>query len=125
MIFVFADDRMITVLPDVAAVRLECESVDVEDGAYCFFDEQGRPLIPRIISPVQRTSLPFGLQSAGNGRFELELDPNAEVGAFDRLMANAVGIEPNQWFETLSDLARNVSGKQGIQFEKDRRKLQT
>jgi hypothetical protein len=111
MIFVFADDRMFTVLPDVAAVRLECEAVDVEDGTYRFFDEQGTPLIPRIISPVQRTPLPFGVQSVSNGSFDLELDSNAEAGAFDRLMANAAGIEPNHWFKTLSDLARHVTEK--------------
>ena len=111
MIVVFADDRTVTVLPDVVAVRTHCEAVDVEDGVYQFFDDKGRRLIPRMVVPVERTSLPFGIKLVGNGDFDLELAPTADDGAFDELLASAVDIEPNQWFATKSDLARHVSNR--------------
>ena len=39
MIIVFSNDQTVSVLPDIDSVHRECETVDVEDGAYRFFDE--------------------------------------------------------------------------------------
>jgi hypothetical protein len=74
MIIVFNDDQTVEVVPDIASVRGHCEAIDVEEGAFHFFDERGRRLKPRIITAVQRTSLPFGVELIGDGDFDLEPD---------------------------------------------------
>jgi hypothetical protein len=109
MIIAFADDQTVQVLPDTAAVRRECEAVDVESGTYRFFDELGRSLIPRFISPVRWTSLPFGIKLVGGGNFELDLDPQDQGSAFETSLANVVAIERNRWFATIADLASYVA----------------
>ena len=68
MIIVFSDDQTVSVLLDISWVRSECEAVDVEAGAYCFFDDLGRSLVPRFIAPVKWTSLPFGIKLLGHSR---------------------------------------------------------
>src|SRR6516225_11709166 len=109
MIIAFADDRTVTVFPDIVSVRRDCEAIDVEEGVYQFFDEYGRRLKPRIINPVRRTSLFFGVKLIGSGVFDLELDLNNDCVAFDDLLAKAVAIEPNNSFATTTDLERHVS----------------
>jgi hypothetical protein len=109
MIIVFADDQTVEVLPDIEAVRAECEAVDVESGAFQFFDELGRSLKPRFISPVRRTPLVFGIGLVGGGNFELDLDAQDQGSAFEKALENALAIEPNPWFETIADLASHVA----------------
>ena len=108
MILVFADDQTVSVFSDVASTRSYCEAVDVENGTYQFFDECGRRLKPHIITPVQRTSLPFGIKVIGGGDFDLEPDLDAAGGDFDTLLARTVAVEPNAHFATLADLERYV-----------------
>jgi hypothetical protein len=109
MIIAFADDQTVAVFPDIASVRSQCEAIDVEEGTWHFFDEYGRCLRPRIIAPVRRTSLPFGIKLIGGGNFDLDPDLEDEGLAIDTLLANAVEIEPNASFATVADLARYVA----------------
>src|SRR5258705_699107 len=109
MIIVFADDQTVTVLPDMESVRGDCEAIDVEEGAFRFFDELGRSLVPRFIVPVRRTSLLFGIKLMGGGNFELDLDPHDQGSAFETALMNVVAIEPNRWFATIADLAHYVA----------------
>ena len=111
MIIVFLDDQTVEVLPDIDAARSEYEAIDVEEGTYNFFDDYGRRLIPRITTPVRRTSLPFGVKLVGGGDFDLELDREDRGAAFDSLLANTVAIERNPKFATLADLADYVARK--------------
>ena len=108
MIIVFAEDQTVSVFPDMASVQAECEAIDVEEGAFRFFDELGRPLVPRFITPVRRSPALFGVGLVGGGSFELDLDPE-DQSAFETSLANAVAIEPNRWFATLGDLGRYVA----------------
>ena len=110
MIIVFADDQTMSVLPDISSVQRECETVDVDDGVYQFFDELGRRLVPRFIAPVERTSLLFGaMKSVGGGNFELELDSQDQGSAFDAALAKVVAINPNPNFATVAELAHYVA----------------
>jgi hypothetical protein len=109
MIIVFADDQTVEVLPDIGSVRAECEAVDVESGAFQFFDELGRGLRPRFVTPVSRTPLLFGIGMVSGGNFELDLDERDDGSAFATALANAVVIEPNPWFTTIEDLASFVT----------------
>ena len=109
MIIVFADDQTVSVFPDMWSVRAECEAIDVEEGTYRFFDDLGRRLVPRFISPVRRTSLPFGIKSIGGGNFELDLDPQHQGSAFETSVADVLVIEPNRWFPTIADLVHYVA----------------
>src|SRR4029453_14733831 len=74
MIIESADDQTVAVLADMESVRAECEAVDVESGAFQFFDELGRGLRPRFVTPVSRTPLLFGIGMVSGGNFELDLD---------------------------------------------------
>jgi hypothetical protein len=108
MIIVFADDQTVSVFPDLGSVQGECEAIDVEEGAFHFFDELGRRLVPRFTSPVRRSRSIFGISSVGGGNFELDLDPE-DQSSFETSLANAVAIEPNRWFATLEDLGRHIA----------------
>ena len=109
MIIAFSDDQTVAVFPDIASVRGQCEAIDVEEGAYHFFDEKSRELKPRVITAVRRTALPFGVKLIGGGDFDLVLDPKSEDGPFERLLNGAVAIEPNRWFATINDLAQHIA----------------
>ena len=109
MIIVFADDQTVAVLADMESVRAECEAVDVESGAFQFFDELGRSLTPRFVTPVRRTPLLFGIGMVGGGDFELDLNEHDDASAFETALANAVVIETNPWFATIADLATHVA----------------
>lgn len=108
MIIAFAEDQTVSIFPDMSSVQQECEAIDVEEGAYLFFDELGRRLIPRFTAPVRRSRLLFGIELVGGGDFELDLDPK-DYSAFETSLANAIAIEPNRWFGTIEDLGRYVS----------------
>ena len=108
MVIVFAEDQTVSVLPDLGSVRTQCETIDVENGVYRFFDEFGRKLIPRWIAPVERQSI-LGTKWVGGGEFELELDPLDQGSAFEASLENVVAIDPNPRFETIADLARQVA----------------
>ena len=109
MILVFADDQTVMVLADISAVRVECETVDVEEGTFQFFDELGRTLIPRFTSPVRRSSLFFGIKIVGGGNFDLDVDPHDDESNFDKAVANAVVIEPNRWFATIEEMTHYIT----------------
>ena len=49
MIIVFNDDQTVQVFSDISSVRGDCEAIDVEEGAFEFFDEYGRRLKPQMI----------------------------------------------------------------------------
>ena len=104
MIIVFADDQTVAVLPDLSAVRAECETVDVEDGVYRFFDDLGRSLLPHFTAPVRRTPLLFGIKAVSGGDIELELDPHDDGSNFETSVAKADAIEPNRWFATVEQM---------------------
>src|SRR6266550_2353467 len=109
MIIVFAEDQTVAVLPDLDSVRTQCETVDVENGVYRFFDDLGRQLMPRWIAPVERTSILGKIKLVGGGEFELELDPQDQGSAFETSLERVVAIEPNPLFETVAELARQVA----------------
>jgi len=109
MIIVFNEDKTVFVCPDISSVRTECETVDVEDGVYRFFDEEGRRLIPNFTSPVKRSKVIFGIQAVEGGSFELDLDPYDDGSCFDGALADAVGMETTESFRSLTDLASFVA----------------
>jgi len=113
MFIVFADDKTVTVLRDIDSVRRECETVDVEDGIYTFFDELGRHLLPTWTAPVQRKSGFLG--SVSGGSFELKLDPEDSGSSFHASIADVVLLESNPLFETISDLISYVESNQADQ----------
>jgi hypothetical protein len=109
MFFVIADDTVLEVLPDIAAVRRECEPIDVQNGVYSFFDQHGRRLIPRFTQPVETNSSLFGLWgSVGGGSFELDSDPLDDGSTFEAMLASAAALGPNPWFASIDEVARSV-----------------
>jgi hypothetical protein len=55
MVFAFAtDDRTLHVFRDEAAATAYAEGIDVEDGVWLFFSENGAPLQPSFTVPNKR-----------------------------------------------------------------------
>ncbi len=48
MIFIFVEDGTLEVVNSVEEVRRNCEGIDVENGVFRFFDENGSQLEPRF-----------------------------------------------------------------------------
>ena len=104
MIFVLADDRMLTVLNSEKESQGAFEGVDVEDDIYRFFDEGGSPLVAEFLKPNKRGKL-FGLLPwVESGIYRLV---PAESGSLPRqldIWGSIAGLEKNAHFSTLEEV---------------------
>jgi hypothetical protein len=107
MIIVFAEDGMVAVLDDLAAVRRECEGIDVEDGVYAFYADDGAWLRARFTRPNRRGF--FGSVQSGEYVLEREPSPPVEVRNFDAAITAAAGLQPNDHFATLDAVRAHVA----------------
>jgi hypothetical protein len=104
MIFAFAEDGMVAVLDDLAAARRECACVDVADGVFVFYADDGsrlRPCFPR----GSRRRVPGTGEDAGEYLLEREPSPPAD---FDAALAAAAGLQPNAHFASLDAVRAHV-----------------
>ena len=108
MIFAFAEDGMLAVLADLAAVRAACEPIDVESGVHVFYAEDGTWLRPRFVVPNRR-----GFFGWTQGEYVLEPDPAppAGVAAFDTALDDAVDLQPNEYFASLAAVRGHVAAR--------------
>ncbi len=81
------------------------------------FDELGRPLVPRFITPVRRSPALFGVGLVGGGNFELDLD-SEDQSAFETSLRmpsqsnRTAGLPRSEiWAVTSPKIARNVERK--------------
>jgi hypothetical protein len=103
MIFVFSDDKSLNVIssPDYG----EFEGVDVENGLYRFFDEEGTYLKP-VFTKANRTGHVLGfIPWVVSGEYELQAVPDSEEDVFFYL-DRAISLEPNDWFHSLDEVRR-------------------
>ena len=106
ILFVFVEDGTLFIAEDLAAVRRECEPIDVESGVYTFYDGAGRPLMPRFTTPNRQTRL-FGLISTVEpGEFVLEPGSEAECDPIDIALLETEHVTSNPYFHDLSEVRR-------------------
>ena len=58
ILFVFVEDGTLFIAEDLAAVRRECEPIDVESGVYTFYDGAGRPPVLKCDIPIEQKTRP-------------------------------------------------------------------
>lgn len=108
MFFALEDDGSLTVLETIADVRLTYEGIDVEAGAFSFYDSAGRRLRPRFTKPNRRWKL-FGLiRLVDSGAYELVA---ADALPGDDLLAHlnqATGLRSNARFQTLEAVRQHL-----------------
>ena len=110
MIFVFAEDATLHIAADLAEVRRECESIDVESSVFAFYDADGRPLTPRFTKPNRRKRF-LGLVSIEPGEYTLDLaDPGAQ-DPIDVALQETEVLEPNAWFANLDAVREYLAGR--------------
>lgn len=107
IIFVIAEDGMVTVLESKAAAKGRCEAIDVENGVFAFYGQDGSKLKPRFIRPNRRRL--FGLVVV-QGAYELEpvSDDDPDTDTFEIAIAEACGVEPNRYFNSVPEIHAHV-----------------
>lgn len=117
IVFVIAEDGMIAVLESKLAAKLKCEAIDVENGVFSFYAEDGSRLEPRFIRPNRRRFFGFIVDQ---GEYELEpaSGENFDTDSFEIAIAEASGVEPNRYFSSLSEIRAHVRKGQNAHPEK-------
>ena len=105
MIFIFIEDGTLEILASPEQARQKCEGIDVENGAFKFFDEDGTYLEPRFTRPNKAQRFLGIISWVESGEFELVRVPDSEEDIFIRL-SKTVELEPNQWFNDLDEVRR-------------------
>ena len=102
------DDGTLFVFDTVALATSYCEGIDVEDGVWRFWDEEGNALRPEFTVPNQR-----GGFTVGNGVFHLEPDPTGQALAL--FLSHLRSMEPNRHYGSLEEVrAKFGSGVPGV-----------
>jgi hypothetical protein len=101
-IFVFLDDSSLDVVDPSTNLNGAYEGVDVENGAYAFFDSQIRTMLPRFITP-NREGRTLGVGWVASGSYILEASGDGHDDFIDRLSRVSV-VNPNPWFETVEQV---------------------
>jgi hypothetical protein len=107
MLFAFAEDGMVLVLEHEAAAKVEFEPIDVENGVFVFYAEDGTWLKPRFIRPNKRRLFGLVLEQ---GEYELVRSQEAGADPFEVALAEARAVEPNLHFKSVEEIRRHVEG---------------
>ena len=101
MVFIFNDDGTLEVVNSLEEVRRNCEGIDVENGVFRFFDENGNHLEPRFTKP-NKTCQVFGVFSLVEaGEYELIPSPIINEREIFLSLLEASEMESNPWFKSL------------------------
>jgi hypothetical protein len=89
MIFAFAtDDRTLHVFPDEPHAIAHAEGIDVEDGVWLFFAEDGEPLEPVFITPNEKTRF-----TVCSGTYRLQRNSSPELSGLVELLPKVAAVE--------------------------------
>ncbi len=110
MLFAIAEDGMVSVLDSEGEACAAFEGIDVENGVFAFYAEDGSSLVPQFNRPNKR--ILFGL-ILENGKYELVHAATGNSGddAFEVAIAEARGVEPNAHFRTVSEIREYVEAR--------------
>lgn len=111
MLFVIAEDGMVAVLENEIAAERRYEAIDVENGVFSFYAEDGSWLKPRFVRPNKRRLFGFVVE---NGEYKLELASGEDpvMDTFEVAIAEVRGMEPNRYFSSLSEIGFHVKKRQ-------------
>jgi hypothetical protein len=89
---------MVWVLKNEVAAKIAFEAIDVENGVYVFYAEDGTWLKPNFAQPIRRGLLSFLLRKGSEYYLERVPERAHEVDIFEVAIAKASGVEPNPYF---------------------------
>jgi hypothetical protein len=101
MIFVFLDDGTLDVVEDLTEAQREYEGIDVESEVFKFYDDLGRFLAPRFITPNQRYL--SGLIIA-SGQYVLEPAQDPIEDPIGLVLFETSHVNENRWFKSLEEV---------------------
>ena len=105
VVFVLSmDDRGLCIFPSANAAIAECEGIDVEDGNYTFWDENGCPLKAVFSRPNRRGF--FG--SVLSGKYALV--PSADSEPLIDALHKVGYLEPSNVFASIDALREHLRG---------------
>lgn len=115
MIIAFNDDTTVSVWRDLADIQREYEGVDVEDGLFEFYSEDGVWLEAVFVHPNRQGKL-LGLSWVLSGHFRLQPRPDRT----DRPIWRAFADHPNPGelgpFGSISELRSHLAAR-GVQVD--------
>ena len=104
MIFALAtDEQTLTIFRTSEKAIAYCEGIDVEEGIWLFWSEDGLPLHPDFLTPNQR-----GRFSVVNGVYRLL--PAQSGGTLAEALDGIHSIDPNPFFPSLAALQTHLAG---------------
>jgi hypothetical protein len=109
MIFVLDEANVLYVESSEAELQGAFEGVDVEDGAYRFFDESGNPLIAKFTVHNQRSKILGPVQWVRSGSYRLLPSDNVTAPHLSEVLKTAIAVEPNRYFSDLEAVRRTLT----------------
>jgi hypothetical protein len=110
MLFVLLDDGTLDVVENPEQAYRDYEGIDVESGAFQFYDNIGRRLKVRFTVP-NRSEL-FGFVRT-SGKYVLEPAEETAGGSLELILLQTPLLNPNPWFKSLDEIKAYLS-KHGV-----------
>ena len=104
MIFVIADDNVLSVYNSENELQGACEGIDVEEGVYQFFDSAGEPLEAQFIEKNQKGKIFGPLGWVVSGKYTLIPSSAGKKQNLLKVLETVVGIEENPHFKNLAEV---------------------
>ncbi|MDD9892646.1 MAG: hypothetical protein OXT49_03935 [Gammaproteobacteria bacterium] len=115
MIFAFIEDGTVEIFSSEENAIQAYEGCDVEDQVVIFYNAMGQYLRPVFLTPNRRSPWRNFFGWVESGRYELHPAPKADEDSFEVAMYEAIALEPNPWFTSLSEIKQTYKAK-GFSF---------
>lgn len=109
LIFALAkDEGTLMVFDNEESAVAYCEGIDVEEGGWQFWDEDGVSLTAEFLTPNYRSG-----RTVGNGTYRLL--PDSRLPSLASALALVSHLESNPYFATLAEVESRVTLKTDMQ----------
>lgn len=103
LIFALAtDEGTLMVFDNEESAIAYCEGIDVEEGGWRLWNDEGVALAAEFLTPNYRSG-----RTVGNGTYRLLTDPR--LPSLNNALALVSRLEPNPYFATLSEVGTRVT----------------
>lgn len=103
LIFALAtDEETLMVFDNEESAVAYCEGIDVEEGGWQFWDEEGVSLTAEFLTPNYRSA-----RTVGNGTYRLLAD--SRLPSLASVLVLVSRLEPNPYFATLAEVGSRVT----------------
>lgn len=111
MIFAAAtDEGTLFVFPSLEDAIAYCEGIDVEDGGWLFWNENGSALVADFVVPNHR-----GRHTICSGAYQLV--PASSLPSLEEVLARILQMDRNPYFTDLSDVRVHLASASQASFQ--------